>query len=246
MVIPVRSSLLRAIVLMLGISPLWGFAADQREMPDSELESYGPIVATDTLAEIALKIKGDSPWHYQRWMYSLYQKNPKAFFGDNMNNLKLGAILKVPTEEELEQVNLAEAFRAVKVHLYVLEQGRQEKRESDDELLVRARLQRLFVSNENMQKESSELFDRISALEQQMGSVVDRVLESEKGMGRGVSPPPEQQNLVENHPPKVDLVPTPVDEVENENSAGWWFIFLGVGIIYIAAFLWRRRVEEVL
>ena len=121
-------------------------------------------------------------------------------------------------------------------------QGRQEKKESNDELLVRARLQRLFVSNENMQKESSELFERISALEQQMGSVVDRVLESE---GRTVQSP-LQNDSVDNHPLKVESTPTLVDNVESEGSNGWWFALLSVVIVYIAGFFWRRRLEEVL
>ena len=42
-------------------------------------------------------------------------------------------------------------------------------------------MQRLFASNEMMQKESGELFERVSLLEEQMGNVVDRVLESEDG-----------------------------------------------------------------
>ncbi|MDH3355234.1 MAG: hypothetical protein OEL79_08485, partial [Chromatiales bacterium] len=234
-------------VLLFGIYPLWGFTADQVTVQESAPINYGPVVATDTLAEISLKLKADSPWHYQRWMYALYKKNPQAFFGDNMNNLKLGAILRVPTAKELEQIDLAEAFRAVKVHLYVLEQGRHDKKESNDELLVRARLQRLFVSNENMQKESGELFERISALEQQMGHVVDRVLESEGKVTTSARTikPSEEDNLSGSQPLKQEAVAASVSNVESAVSS-WWFALLGVIVVYLAGFLWRRRLETAL
>ena len=260
MVIPVRSSFIRTIVLLFGICPLWTYAVEQ----DGELQSYGPIVASDTLAEIAIKLKGDGPWHYQRWMYALYLKNPTAFFGNNINNLRMGEKLILPTEEELKQVDLAEAFRTVKIHLYVLEQERLENQESDDvqggtnfagakdgesdeELLLRARLQRLFTSNEMMQKESGELYKRISSLEQQMGSVVDQVLDSEER---------EPQNAIlsnkqmqeDNYQPPAELVSTTVvaDGAESEGSGGWWFVLLSVALIYIAGLIWRRRLEAAL
>ncbi|MCW8888377.1 MAG: hypothetical protein OQK25_04885, partial [Gammaproteobacteria bacterium] len=137
MAIPVRNILLGAIVLLIGISPLWSFAAEQSGEENSEQLSYGPVVPDDTLAEIAIKLKGEGPWHYHRWMYALYLKNPDAFFGNNMNNLKMGAKLLLPSEDELDQIDLAEAFRAVKVHFYVFQNERQEKRESNEELLLR-------------------------------------------------------------------------------------------------------------
>ncbi|HEA26238.1 MAG TPA: hypothetical protein ENH92_03870 [Ectothiorhodospiraceae bacterium] len=247
MVIFVRSPPILVIVLLFGISPLWAVAEEQDETATSgtelsaEPKSYGPVVATDTLADIAIKLKGDGPWHYQRWMYALYQKNPQAFFSDNMNNIKLGARLIVPTEREIEQVDLATAFRAVKVQLYVLKQQRREKHESDEELLLRARMQRLFVSNEMMQQQSGELFDRISVLEQQVGSVVDRVLESE---GADVAPAVVPKSVPNSS--KANVKPVPVVTPDDENSATWLFILLGVAFVYGAGFVWRRRVEATL
>jgi len=245
MVIPVRNSFIRTIVLLLGFSPLWSFATDQVEPQKGAQELYGPVGVNETLAEVAINIKGDSPWHYQRWMYALYQKNPQAFFGNNINNLKLGALLMIPTEEDLEQVDLAEAFRVVKVHLYMLEQERQEKRETNDELLLRARLQRLFSSNEMMQKESGELFERISALEEQMGSVVDQVLESAESTHQPRPVERKEESTVEASFPVKAASEQPVP-VENESSKGWLYLLSVVGLIYIVAFIWRRRVEATL
>lgn len=208
---------------------------------DAEPKTYGPVVANDTLADIAIKLKGDGPWHYQRWMYALYQKNPQAFFSDNMNNIKLGARLIVPTERELEQVDLAKAFRAVNVQLYVLKQQRRERRETDEELLLRARMQRLFVSNEMMQQQSGELFDRISVLEQQVGSVVDRVLESE---GADVAPAMVPKSALNS--PQATVRPALVVIPDDENRATWWRVLLAVAFVYGAGFVWRRRVEATL
>ena len=237
MVIPARNPLFRVIMLLLGISPLWTFAGEPR--------SYGPVGPTDTLAQIAIHLKGDGVWHYQRWMYGLYQKNPQAFFGANMNNLKLGATLIVPSDEELGQIEQAEAFRAVKVHLYVLEQERQEDRESTEDLLLRARMQRLFVSNEMMQKESGELFERISSLEQQVGSVVDQVLETDgrERQSRSASNGAEGRDKRDHPEPKQHSVANTEVENESENSIVWWSVLLIVVSVYGAGFEWRRRVE---
>lgn len=236
MVIPVRNSLAHIVVLLLGICPLWNLGAFA-----AETDSYGPITPSDTLAEIAIKLKGDGPWHYHRWMYVLYQKNPHAFFGDNMNNLKMGAMLKTPSEDELKSIDLAEAFRAVKVHLYVLQQSREEKRVSDEDLVLRARLQRLFSSNEMMQQESGELFERIEAMEQQMGSVVDHVLESEEKARQQTTQSPRQEESIATEQPEPAL--TRGDVVGEESSAGWWLLLLTIMLIYAGGFFWRRRLE---
>jgi FimV-like protein len=264
MAIPVRNTVIFAIVLLCGICPLWAFAADQPvtqepltdvikdQSQDVVQLLYGPVGAGDTLAGIAIKLKGDGPWHYHRWMYALYKKNPQAFFGNNINNLKLGATLLVPGESELEQIDQGEAFRAVKVHLYELEQERQEreqKPENDEEVLLRARLQRLFSSNQIMQQESSELFDRIAALEQQMGSVVDRVLETEGGakpatatvQGADVAPA-----AIERRGDNGPYMAAQVAEVEHAGSSGWWAILLGILLLYAGGFFWRRRLEAAL
>lgn len=250
MVIPVHNSFLRVIVLLLGICPLWAFAAGLIEVPvegqNGEQKSYGPVGSTDTLADIAIKLRGDGPWHYQRWMYALYRKNPQAFFGANMNNIKLGAILMLPTEGELKQIDLAEAFRAVKVQLYVLEQNRQERRESDEELLLRARVHRLYASNEMMRQQSGELFNRISSLEQEMGSVVDRILESEDRGRAGAVQAAERETPADSHQPTAATAFVSTSDEESENSTTWWFILLSVALVYSAGFFWRRHVEAAL
>ncbi|NOR52082.1 MAG: hypothetical protein GQ470_05630 [Gammaproteobacteria bacterium] len=244
--------IIHVIVLLLGISPAWGFADEVIGAQNN----YGPITSNDTLAEIAINLKGDGPWHYQRWMYALYQKNQQAFFGNNMNNLKLGALLAVPTEEELAQVNKDDAFRAMRVHLYVLQQQRLENRESDDvqggtkfavamegesdeELLTRARMRRLLVSNELMQQESNELFEKLSLLEQQMGSVIDQVLESEEGA---------VQVAAQNDEPEAEAsyVTDFQGDDKGESNWGWWFTLLSVALIYSVGFIWRKRVEAAL
>ena len=179
-------------------------------------------------------------------MYALYQKNPQAFFGNNMNNLKLGALLAVPTEEELAQVNKGEAFRAMRIHLYVLQQQRRENRESNEELLTRARMRRLLASNELMQQESNELFEKISLLEQQMGSVIDQVLESEE---REV-----QAAVLKDEPEADESVPVTEEpfvsgyqgEVKDESSWAWWLALLSVVLIYSVGSIWHRRVEAAL
>jgi len=69
----------------------------QRTAADGE---YGPVAANETLWEIAddLRPQGIS---IHQMMMALYQANPQAFLNNNINLLKKGQVLKVPSAEEI-------------------------------------------------------------------------------------------------------------------------------------------------
>lgn len=63
--------------------------------------TYGPVKSNDTLWKIAAKVKpGDSVTTHQT-MIALFRENPEAFIGDNINRLKRGYVLRVPSEAEI-------------------------------------------------------------------------------------------------------------------------------------------------
>jgi len=70
---------------------------------------YGPVRRNDTLWRIAQQVRPDSDVSIEQTMQGLLRANPEAFTGNNINNLKEGYILRVPSREELTSVSRAEA-----------------------------------------------------------------------------------------------------------------------------------------
>ena len=65
---------------------------------------YGPIVATDTLWSIANATRPSASISVNQMMLALLRANPDAFITQNINGLKSGHILRMPTESELDAV----------------------------------------------------------------------------------------------------------------------------------------------
>ncbi len=68
----------------------------------------------DTLSGVAkqLQIEGVS---LDQMLVGLYESNKEAFAGNNMNRLKVGQIIKVPTKDSLTAINTKDAHQQVKV-----------------------------------------------------------------------------------------------------------------------------------
>ncbi len=69
----------------------------------------------DTLWQIASQVRGDKQISVEQVILALYRTNKDAFFGNNVNNLKAGKILKLPESEAIESVSAPVArkeFRA--------------------------------------------------------------------------------------------------------------------------------------
>ena len=66
----------------------------------------------DTLSKIASRTRSGTV-SLDQALVSLYRGNPKAFIGENMNRLKAGALLKVPTAEAAGAIDPAEARQVI-------------------------------------------------------------------------------------------------------------------------------------
>lgn len=99
--------------------PTAGAAAPERRvMPPSETRptpaagEYGPVRSGETLWRIADDTRpGDIS--INQMMMALLRTNPDAFFKDNINALKRGAVLRVPGRNEIEQLSADQARQAV-------------------------------------------------------------------------------------------------------------------------------------
>jgi pilus assembly protein FimV len=72
-----------------------------------------PVERGDTLYGIAKRVTPDTGATVNQMMMALKSANPEAFFKDNINDLKAGAILRIPTREQIDQTSIAEADAAV-------------------------------------------------------------------------------------------------------------------------------------
>ena len=74
---------------------------------------YGPVERGQTLSGIARKLApaGVDP---SQMMVALKQANPDAFYQDNINALKSGAVLRVPTSQEAQAMNMAAAMAEIR------------------------------------------------------------------------------------------------------------------------------------
>lgn len=86
--------------------------APARAQPLSDAE-YGPVRSGETLWAIARDWSRDSGMSINRAMVAIQRENPDAFLRNNINLLKRGAILRMPSMADVNQISAAEANQEV-------------------------------------------------------------------------------------------------------------------------------------
>jgi len=79
-------------------------------------DKYGPIVRGDSLSTIASRLRVDHRYSLNQTMVALFDKNQGSFDKQNMNLLKAGSVLKVPSAAEVEMHSKHEALRILADH----------------------------------------------------------------------------------------------------------------------------------
>jgi pilus assembly protein FimV len=74
---------------------------------------FGPVRRNDTLWRIAQEVRPDDSLTTNQVMVALYRENPRAFDG-NINRLRAGAILRVPSREQMAATPTREANAEVR------------------------------------------------------------------------------------------------------------------------------------
>ena len=77
-------------------------------------DAYGPVKSGDTLGKIASSTK-PSEVSLEQMLVLLVRNNPDAFSGKNMNRLKTGKILQLPTADQFASITEADARKEVKI-----------------------------------------------------------------------------------------------------------------------------------
>ena len=77
-------------------------------------ERYGKTSRTDTLWGIALKTRPSRDISVHQMMLALVKENERAFIKQNINGLKSGYTLTIPSENDITRLNKQQAVAAVK------------------------------------------------------------------------------------------------------------------------------------
>ena len=80
----------------------------------SAADAYGPVKNGDTLGKIASATK-PAEVSLEQMLVLLTRNNPDAFSGKNMNRLKTGKILQLPTADQFAGITEADAGKEVKI-----------------------------------------------------------------------------------------------------------------------------------
>ena len=76
-------------------------------------EVYGPVSSSDTLWEIALKVRPNSSYSVHKTMLAIQRLNPEAFINGNINLLRRGQVLRVPSADDIGQFSQKQALNEV-------------------------------------------------------------------------------------------------------------------------------------
>lgn len=85
---------------------------------------YGPVKRGESLSEIASQLPLPSGYSLDQAMLALLRANPEAFLGDDVNQLRQGAVLRVPGASELAGVSADEAALVVREQMREWRQAR--------------------------------------------------------------------------------------------------------------------------
>ena len=80
-------------------------AAPSRASDAASGGSIGPVEANDTLWSLSMQYRPDAAVSVHQMMIALLRANPEAFANGNINLLKRGAVLRIPTNDEINQVS---------------------------------------------------------------------------------------------------------------------------------------------
>lgn len=77
--------------------------------PARAVGEYGPVAEGETLWVIASNTRPGSEVNVNQMMIAIQQANPEAFINNNINLLRRGAILRIPSADEVRSISSAEA-----------------------------------------------------------------------------------------------------------------------------------------
>ncbi len=139
---------------------------------------YVEVAQDESLADIAIRLSKHSNRSYFYMMVALYRANPGAFYRDNLNYLKAGARLRVPSDEELYKLSDAEVNATLREHEQRMKGERQQNAETEKRNQeLEQELARVTERSADLEQNNKELKQRLARLEEQVNQMSQQVLE---------------------------------------------------------------------
>jgi len=91
-------------------------AAPEPRTESDRASTFGPVGELDTLWEIALRARPGRDVSVQQTMLAIQRKNPEAFINGNINLLREGQVLRLPTRDEIQNFSRQDAVSEVANH----------------------------------------------------------------------------------------------------------------------------------
>jgi len=238
-------------------------AAAEKRAAAPAAATYGPVQRGETLSQIAQRLKPEGVGTPQMTV-ALFEANPHAFIGGNMNRLRWGTTLYLPAPEAIAARSRGAAGRIMLEQQQALQPASAPETESTAaapalQILTPAvpagatgdleqRLQQVRQLNEAVEVENEELRQRLVQLERQARQLAEQVLALPE-------PPPAAESV----PPAPAAVDTPAIATEPRpalveistaappawwHNPSWWIVLLGLLLMVCVALLgwllWRR------
>ncbi|MEO6171636.1 MAG: FimV/HubP family polar landmark protein, partial [Arenimonas sp.] len=81
-------------------APVYSPPAPVQQSNPVQTGAYGPVSQGKTLWSIAEEVRPDASVSIKQMMVALLRANPEAFEGENVNKLKRGSVLRIPSHDE--------------------------------------------------------------------------------------------------------------------------------------------------
>jgi pilus assembly protein FimV len=193
---------------------------------------YVEVAQDESLADIAIRLSKHSNRSYLHMMVALYRANPKAFYRDNLNHLKGGAKLRVPSDEELYQLSDAEVNATLRDHEQRFKAERKQNAVAEERNKeLETELQQVTQKSADLEQRNRELKERLSRLEEQVNSMSQQVLE--------YAAQPDSK------PAETPSEPEPVEEKRPDEGLSAWqmllLLLLALGSVVILRRFAQRR-----
>jgi FimV-like protein len=100
-------------------------------------QQYGPVLNGDSVWRVAINVStGNKELSIYQWMYGIWKENPQAFSRSNMHRIKMGELINVPFEREIEEISHSEAYQTYTRHLAEMEPANQDRETALDDNAV--------------------------------------------------------------------------------------------------------------
>ncbi len=218
--------------------------------------SYGPVQSGDNLSEIAYRLRKDKRFSNHQIMLVLFNANPQAFERHDIDRLKKGAFLQVPTSQEVRALLSSAVYRDLEKQLsrqkkkttqVNTKNGKYLKQEPKRKFHSKVSLgmtESLGVSNDGLDSiNDAVVLSRLKKLEPLHEQVMSSSIRID-GINTKVDSLAEEVRILHQKVEALVKVQTTKGAVrqEGEGYGWWWFIvLLMLNILLLLFFFYRRQ-----